>query len=523
MTSKAGTHWQDIQEKVFMRWCTDYLSERGMACNNLKEDFKDGLLLINLLEIISAKSLGRHNKHPRVINQKLENLNICIDFIKSEGLKLVNIGSEDINGGNLRIILGLIWTLILRYEIQCGGAGGDNTGANSLLEWVRSKIPEYDIKNFTKNWCDGKAICALTNAMKPGLIPGHWEKDPANKFDNAKEGIDTAHKALNVDPLIMPDEMNNPKVDKLSMMTYIAQFRNIDLDDLNKPSDASRCQAFGPGLVEGLAGEAAPFTVVVPTDADGALAIKVEGPTDAAEVTVKKHDDGHYDVEYMPTTPGTYKVHVTLDGEHIPGSVFTVEITEEESLGGEGKIRVFYSTTSSREKGRRDRHALEKLLQGKQVHLRDNFEPWYAVDIMDKSDRDRVFKKAGTRDLPIIFVNDVYIGDYDKCMELEDQQKLDDVLMVKGAALVTEEEHKARLKNMDACAGEEQKEAEETPAATSAPVAVVSAPAAAVKPAAPTKAAPAAPAGAAPQAKFCTQCGTKNGAGKFCQNCGAKL
>jgi len=516
MTSNAGTHWQDIQEKVFMRWCTDYLSERGMACNDLKTDFKDGLLLINLLEIISAKSLGRHNKHPRVINQKLENLNICIDFIKAEGLKLVNIGSEDINGGNLRIILGLIWTLILRYEIQCGGQADGSTGANALLEWVRSKIPEYDIKNFTKNWNDGRAICALTNAMKPGLIPDHRDKDPLNKFDNAKQGIDTASKALAVDPLIMPDEMNNPKVDKLSMMTYIAQFRNINLDDVNKPSDASRCQAYGPGLVEGIANDKAPFTVVVPTDAEGKLEIKVEGPNDAAAVTVVKKDNGYYEVEYLPTTPGTYKVHVTLGGEHIPGSIFTVEITEEESLGGEGKIRVFYSTTSSSEKGRRDRFSLEKLLQGKNVHLRDNFEPWYAVDVMDKSDRDRVFKKAGTRALPIIFVNDVYIGDYDKCMELEDKGALDGVLMVKGAALVTEEEHKARLNNMDPTAGQQEEE-ESTPAAS-------------VKPAAPKKAAPtvpkaapvAAPAPAPTAAKFCTECGAKAG-GKFCPACGNKL
>ena len=52
--------------------------------------------------------------------QKNENLNNVLAFIQSEGLKLVNIGSGDIAGGNIRIILGLIWTLILRYQIQSG-------------------------------------------------------------------------------------------------------------------------------------------------------------------------------------------------------------------------------------------------------------------------------------------------------------------------------------------------------------------------------------------------------------------
>lgn len=40
------------------------------------------------------------------------------------GLKLVNVGGEDINLGRLKIILGLIWTLILRYQIK--GSGDDN-------------------------------------------------------------------------------------------------------------------------------------------------------------------------------------------------------------------------------------------------------------------------------------------------------------------------------------------------------------------------------------------------------------
>ena len=40
------------------------------------------------------------------------------------------------------------------------------------------------------------------------------------------------------------------------------------------------------------------------------------------------------------------QVSVTLDGEHIPGSVFTVTVLEAISLGGEGKIRVYYSTTN---------------------------------------------------------------------------------------------------------------------------------------------------------------------------------
>lgn len=53
-------------------------------------------------------------------------------------------------------------------------------------------------------------------------------------------------------------------------------------------------------------------------------------------------------------------MHVTLDGEHIPGSIFHVVVLEQQSLGGEGKIRVFYSTTSAKSEKTRP---LQELLE----------------------------------------------------------------------------------------------------------------------------------------------------------------
>lgn len=66
--------------------------------------------------------------------QKAENVNKALDFIASRGVKLTNIGPEggrsqkyrwerpntstlDIIDGNLKLILGMIWTLILRFTI----------------------------------------------------------------------------------------------------------------------------------------------------------------------------------------------------------------------------------------------------------------------------------------------------------------------------------------------------------------------------------------------------------------------
>jgi hypothetical protein len=168
--------------------------------------------------------------------------------------------------------LGLIWTLILRYQIQKCGDGG--SAKNELLAWVRSKIPEYNINNFQKDWNDGKAICGLVNAVGGGnLIPGHRGLDPNNKLVNATNGIDTGYQALGVPKLVMPEEMNHPRVDEQAMMTYISYYRDVDLAKSKQRSLASQCSAFGPGLQEGIVNQLSDFTVLTP--GKGKLEVKV--------------------------------------------------------------------------------------------------------------------------------------------------------------------------------------------------------------------------------------------------------
>jgi hypothetical protein len=71
--------------------------------------------LWNLLEIISEKKLPPITQNPKQKFQRIENLNVSLNFLKEEKIALVNISAEDIEGGNTALALGLIWTIILRY------------------------------------------------------------------------------------------------------------------------------------------------------------------------------------------------------------------------------------------------------------------------------------------------------------------------------------------------------------------------------------------------------------------------
>ena len=61
--------------------------------------------LIALLEVLSGKSLGKHNKKPNFRTHKLENVTIALDFVEKEGINLVNMDSGDIVDGQVNLIM----------------------------------------------------------------------------------------------------------------------------------------------------------------------------------------------------------------------------------------------------------------------------------------------------------------------------------------------------------------------------------------------------------------------------------
>lgn len=102
----VDAEWKRIQEKTFTRWCNQQLKVQGVTIDSLSTDFGDGVKLIVLLEVLSQKKIGRYNKKPRVHAQKMENVQLVLDFItKKEKIRLVNIGKECMSGGTSMVMV----------------------------------------------------------------------------------------------------------------------------------------------------------------------------------------------------------------------------------------------------------------------------------------------------------------------------------------------------------------------------------------------------------------------------------
>lgn len=134
--------------QTFTRWCNLHLAKREQKIEDLYTDLQTGVRLVHLVEVLSGKSVGGYSKDPKSPFQMLENLTQATPFaalrscclshqlkacvtdwltqafdllVKREKVHFINIGPEDIAGGNSKIVLGLICASCLspRCELAC--------------------------------------------------------------------------------------------------------------------------------------------------------------------------------------------------------------------------------------------------------------------------------------------------------------------------------------------------------------------------------------------------------------------
>ncbi|KAI1892165.1 hypothetical protein AGOR_G00130460 [Albula goreensis] len=89
--------------------------------------------------------------------------------------------------------------------------------------------------------------------------------------------------------------------------------------------------AYGPGLIHGMVGKPAVFTVDTKEAGEGGLSLAIEGPS-KAEINCVDNEDGTCTVSYLPITPGLYNILVKYNDQHISGSPFQARITGEETV-----------------------------------------------------------------------------------------------------------------------------------------------------------------------------------------------
>ncbi|XP_040910156.1 plectin a isoform X4 [Toxotes jaculatrix] len=219
-----------VQKKTFTKWVNKHLIKAQRHITDLYEDLRDGHNLISLLEVLSGETLPREKGRMRF--HKLQNVQIALDFLKHRQVKLVNIRNDDIADGNPKLTLGLIWTIILHFQIsdiQVNGQSDDMTAKEKLLLWSQRMVEGYQglrCDNFTTSWRDGKLFNAIIHKHRPTLIDMSQVYRQSNQ-ENLEQAFSVAERDLGVTRLLDPEDVDVPHPDEKSIITYVSSLYDV--------------------------------------------------------------------------------------------------------------------------------------------------------------------------------------------------------------------------------------------------------------------------------------------------------
>ncbi|XP_029983249.1 calmin isoform X1 [Sphaeramia orbicularis] len=256
-----------VQKRTFTRWMNLHLEKCNppVEVHDLFRDIQDGHILMALLEELSGCKLlhGFKKSSHRIF--RLNNIAKVLSFLEERNVKLVSIDAADVADGNSSIILGLIWNIILFFQIKeltgnirsqfpsCSSLSSIPTSSDSdasfsstpsderqstsnpmrehskaikkLLQWVQRRTRKYGVavQDFGKSWTSGLAFLAVIKSIDSSLVDMRKALLRSPR-ENLEDAFRIAHYSLGIPRLLEPEDMAINAPDDQSIIMYVSQF-----------------------------------------------------------------------------------------------------------------------------------------------------------------------------------------------------------------------------------------------------------------------------------------------------------
>ncbi|XP_030414684.1 calmin isoform X1 [Gopherus evgoodei] len=271
---------ENVQKRTFTRWINLHLEKCNppLEVKDLFLDIQDGKILMALLEVLSGQNLLHEYKSSTHRIFRLNNIAKALKFLEDSNVKLVSIDAAEIVDGNSSLVLGLIWNIILFFQIKeltgnlnrnssssslsSGPSGADSDTSHpstpntersmslsvkdqrkairALLTWVQRKTRKYGVavQDFASSWRSGLAFLAIIKAIDSNLVDMKQALEKSAR-ENLEDAFSIAQDHLGVPRLLEPEDVMVESPDEQSIMTYVAQFlehfQEIEGEDFSDP------------------------------------------------------------------------------------------------------------------------------------------------------------------------------------------------------------------------------------------------------------------------------------------------
>lgn len=207
---KIETIEETRAEKTWRNW----MNSLGVSpfVNRLYSDLADGLVLIQLFDIIKPGSVQWNRVHKQFSRlkgfmERLENCNYSVELGKMQHFSLVGIAGQDIVECNTTLVSALVWQLMRAYTLSilshlAQADNGKTVDEAKIVEWVNGKLKAAGKTSSIRNFNDSSISTAipvidLVDAIKSGsisyaqVLPGIGAEE---KLANSKYAISMARK-----------------------------------------------------------------------------------------------------------------------------------------------------------------------------------------------------------------------------------------------------------------------------------------------------------------------------------------
>ncbi|XP_041120902.1 calmin-like [Polyodon spathula] len=289
---------ETVQKRTFTRWINLHLEKckPPLEVTDLFQDVQDGKILMILLEELSGCKLLHEFKPSSHRIFRLNNIAKVLKFLEERHVKLVSIDAADVADGNSSIVLGLIWNIILFFQIKeltgniknrvlsssslsslqnstdsdtshpstpteerrlSVSLKGQRRAIKTLLQWVQRRTRKYGVavQDFGKSWKSGLAFLAIIKAIDPSLVD--IKKGLENTArENLEDAFRIAYYNLGIPRLLEPEDITIAAPDEQSIMTYVSQFLEhfpeLEDDEVSDVIEKSVSPVKDNSLVNGL-------------------------------------------------------------------------------------------------------------------------------------------------------------------------------------------------------------------------------------------------------------------------------
>uniref|UniRef100_A0A7N6FA52 Calmin n=1 Tax=Anabas testudineus TaxID=64144 RepID=A0A7N6FA52_ANATE len=277
-----------VQKRTFTRWMNLHLEKCNppIEVHDLFRDIQGSSSLQSLDNVIRKLFLivfqlhGFKKSSHRIF--RLNNIAKVLSFLEERNVKLVSIDAADVADGNPSIVLGLIWNIILFFQIKeltgnirsqfpsssslssiptssdsdtsyCSTPSDERQSASTamrehskaikkLLQWVQKRTRKYGvaIQDFGKSWTSGLAFLAVIKSIDSSLVDMRKALLRSPR-ENMEDAFRIAHYSLGIPRLLDPEDVTINAPDQQCIITYVSQFLEHfpGLEEVRLPLDSA--------------------------------------------------------------------------------------------------------------------------------------------------------------------------------------------------------------------------------------------------------------------------------------------